>query len=167
MLWWSEGIETSHRMVISYDNLIKRLWLQGAIVNATITTAVTLETLLNDNGMPPVPHKYWISRLGFQQPDPVTDFRSVGVLSLAMMVWMVESCPHVFRRFARVPVMLSCTFRFLKISVKGPEPEPETRIPPEFRLFRFPVTGAPRYFDTGNRTGAPETGTPEQFSGIF
>ena len=32
------------------------------------------------------------------QPDPVTDFRSGGVLSLAMMVYMVESCPKVCER---------------------------------------------------------------------
>jgi hypothetical protein len=50
------------------------------------------------------PSQILVSRLGFQLPDPVTDFRSGGVLSLAMMVWMVESCPHVFTRVARVPV---------------------------------------------------------------
>jgi hypothetical protein len=31
MPWWEEGIETSKKMVISYDNLITRLWLNGAI----------------------------------------------------------------------------------------------------------------------------------------
>ena len=31
--------------------------------------------------------------------DPVTDFRSGGVLSLAMLVHIVESCPTVYARF--------------------------------------------------------------------
>ena len=50
---------------------------------------------------PPIPHEYWVSRLGFQQTDPVTDFRSGGVLSLAMLVYLVESCPAVHARFVR------------------------------------------------------------------
>ena len=85
-------------MVISYDNLITRLWLSGAIMpfekggyasssvgssdgmgaNST-TSSGAIDTLINEKGLPPVPHSYWVDRLGFQQDDPVTDFRSGGV----------------------------------------------------------------------------------------
>lgn len=94
MPWWAEGCETTRKMVISYDNLIHRLWLHGAI-----EPYGDVETLMDEQGLPPVPHEFWVSRLGFQQTDPVTDFRSGGVLSLAMMVHIAESCPNVFARF--------------------------------------------------------------------
>jgi len=43
-----------------------------------------------------MPHEFWVDRLEFQQTDPQTDFRSGGVLSLAMLVHIVEaSCPNV------------------------------------------------------------------------
>jgi ELMO/CED-12 family len=153
-----QGIEETKKMVISYDNLITRLWLNGAIepfrYHPTAKTAhsskrdetpVTvepqigdllggmdgaekksadggpgtasaedaLETFINDEGLPPVPHEYWVERLGFQQPDPVTDFRSGGVLSLAMMVYMVESKPVICQRFftgdtAVLPFGITC-----------------------------------------------------------
>jgi hypothetical protein len=32
MPWWEQGVEHSKRMVISYNNLIVRLWLNGAIM---------------------------------------------------------------------------------------------------------------------------------------
>jgi len=64
-----------------------------------IIDKVTIDTLVDEKGLPPVPHEYWVDRLGFQQTDPVTDFRSGGVLSLAMMVHIVESCPEVHERF--------------------------------------------------------------------
>ena len=35
MPWWEQGVETSKKMVISYDNLIVRLWLNGAIMPYT------------------------------------------------------------------------------------------------------------------------------------
>lgn len=82
-------------MIISYDNLITRLWLSGAIMPferggyATVTeeggpgrSEGAIDTLVNERGLPPVPHSYWVDRLGFQQEDPVTDFRSGGVSSL-------------------------------------------------------------------------------------
>lgn len=116
-------------MIISYDNLITRLWLSGAIMpyekggyanntvdEATVSdecdvasnegddaTKTAVDTLINARGLPPIPHQYWIDRLGFQQNDPVTDFRSGGVLGLAMLVHIVESCPTVHARF--VPKM--------------------------------------------------------------
>lgn len=125
MPWWEQGIEESKKMVISYDNLITRLWLNGAIEPFTEaragkkeekevdlldmgdttpstdgdTSAATVETYITDEGLPPVPHEFWVGRLGFQQNDPVTDFRSGGVLSLAMLVYMVESQPEVCQRF--------------------------------------------------------------------
>jgi hypothetical protein len=113
MPWWEQGIEESRRMVISYDNLIVRLWLNGAILPFADLLGGA-ETMIDDRGLPPVPHSYWVDRLGFQQPDPVTDFRSGGVLSLGMMVHMVESCPAVVRRFhqtgdaAVLPFGLTC-----------------------------------------------------------
>ena len=102
MPWWEEGIEESRKMTISYDNLITRLWLNGAIEPYRpdlLALDNSTETLIGEDGLPPVPHEFWIERLGFQQPDPVTDFRSGGVLSLAMMVYMVESKPDLCRRF--------------------------------------------------------------------
>jgi hypothetical protein len=100
MPWWSEGIQETGKMVISYDNLLRRLWLHGAIFPFNIDKDG--DTLLDpESNMPPIPHPYWVDRLGFQQPDPVTDFRSGGVLSLAMMVHICESCPHIHARFQR------------------------------------------------------------------
>lgn len=114
MPWWEEGMEETKKMVISYDNLIVRLWLHGAIMPFTddLLGGGGMETLIDDKGLPPVPHKYWVERLGFQQEDPVTDFRSGGVLSLAMLVYMVESCPAVVERFrtdvAVLPFGITC-----------------------------------------------------------
>ena len=113
MPWWEQGIDESGKMVISYDNLIVRLWLNGAILPYT-DLLDSQETMIDDKGLPPVPHEYWVSRLGFQQPDPVTDFRSGGVLSLGMMVHMVESCSDICARFfpegdaAVLPFGLTC-----------------------------------------------------------
>lgn len=127
MPWWEQGVEQTKKMIISYDNLIVRLWLNGAIMPYTsglfdprsaaaeaVAAAAskkagaeptdedesgTIDTMIDDRGLPPVPHAYWVDRLGFQQPDPVTDFRSGGVLSLAMLVHMTETCPSVHARF--------------------------------------------------------------------
>lgn len=109
MPWWEEGIEEKQKMVISYNNLITRLWLNGAIEPYKEQAPVDLldgsdapkdiDTFMTEEGLPPIPHTYWVERMGFQQPDPVTDFRSGGVLSLGMMVYMVESCPKVSQRF--------------------------------------------------------------------
>lgn len=130
MPWWERGIERSGRMVISYDNLITRLWISGAILpfderddllvvedshngsnnidglatdqeaeGSTKPERKGINTLVNQHGLPPIPHTWWVDRLGFQQDDPVTDFRSGGVLSLAMLVHIVESCPDVHARF--------------------------------------------------------------------
>mmetsp|Transcript_318 Transcript_318/g.452 ORF Transcript_318/g.452 Transcript_318/m.452 type:complete len:469 (+) Transcript_318:355-1761(+) len=99
MPWWEEGIEQTEIMTISYDNLVTRLWLNGAIIPFQGQNSTEIvDTLVDEDGLPPIPHKYWVDRLGFQQPDPVTDFRSGGVLSLAMMVHMVESCPKICER---------------------------------------------------------------------
>lgn len=88
MPWWEQGIEESGKMVISYDNLIVRLWMNGAIMPFADLLGSDVDTMITEEGLPPIPHPYWVDRLGFQQPDPVTDFRSGGVLSLAMMVHM-------------------------------------------------------------------------------
>jgi len=141
MPWWEKGVEQTKRMVISYDNLIVRLWLSGAIMpyvdggyasahssltlpkdeepndpsitkysdlltNSPLelkidlkTTQSHINTLIDERGLPPIPHSYWVDRLGFQQTDPITDFRSGGVLALAMLVYLVEACPEVHARF--------------------------------------------------------------------
>ncbi|KAL7554155.1 hypothetical protein ACHAWF_017559 [Thalassiosira exigua] len=98
--WWERGIEQTRKMVISYDNLVTRLWLSGAILpferggcaaeggdgegegnvaGEGSGTKGPIDTLIDERGLPPVPHAYWVDRLGFQQDDPVTDFRSGGV----------------------------------------------------------------------------------------
>ena len=82
--WWERGIEQSKKMVISYDNLITRLWLSGAIMpyekggyasnhqlmdGTSLDAAVdgAIDTLVNEKGLPPIPHEFWVHRLGFQQ----------------------------------------------------------------------------------------------------
>jgi len=96
MPWWCLGVEDTRKMVISYDDLLKRLWVGGACAPFH-----ELDHLLTDDQKAPVPHAHWVDRLGFQQTDPVTDFRSGGVLSLAMMVHLVEACPQTHQRFVR------------------------------------------------------------------
>jgi ELMO/CED-12 family len=88
MPWWERGIEDSGKMVITYDNLIVRLWMHGAILPFADLMGTPVDAMIGEDGLPPIPHPYWVDRLGFQQPDPVTDFRSGGVLSLALMVHM-------------------------------------------------------------------------------
>jgi hypothetical protein len=92
-------MEETKKMVISYDNLVVRLWLNGAVMPFADLLGGEVDTMISESGLPPIPHQYWVDRLGFQQPDPVTDFRSGGVLSLAMMVHMVESCLPTVKRF--------------------------------------------------------------------
>ena len=107
MPWWERGIETTKKMVISYDNLVTRLWLSGAIMpfeKGGYAAAVDadreggdhgrIDTLINEKGLPPVPHSYWVDRLGFQQDDPVTDFRSGGVSCLCY--YYFEGCAEIF-----------------------------------------------------------------------
>lgn len=94
MPWWSRDIQETQTMTISYDNLIQRLWVH-ATANMNIVDATSSST-----NEPIIPHEAWVSILGFQQTDPVTDFRSGGILSLAMMVHLVESCPAVYMRYA-------------------------------------------------------------------
>ena len=119
MPWWERGIESTKKMIISYDNLITRLWLSGAIMpfekggygcctsvsvgggsmsqNGSMDGSLgqqqqqqgggstgAIDTLINERGLPPIPHLYWVDRLGFQQDDPVTDFRSGGVSLLIL-----------------------------------------------------------------------------------
>lgn len=125
MPWWEQGVERTKKMTISYDNLIVRLWLNGAVMpyedggyatpppkpipqttqpdllltSTSSSSGSSIDTMIDTHGLPPIPHSYWIDRLGFQQSDPITDFRSGGVLSLAMMVHLVESCPILHARF--------------------------------------------------------------------
>ena len=115
------------KMVISYENLIQRLWKYGLTpyydaatdtnqhpkgildVSATktmtmtdsihTTTTAMVETTTTNLPSLTIPHGLWVTTLGFQQPDPVTDFRSGGILSLALMVWIVEHCPTTYQKF--------------------------------------------------------------------
>jgi hypothetical protein len=64
----------------------------------TSTSSAVTDTMLDADGLPPVPHPYWVDRWDFN--SPVTDFRSGGVL-LALMAHVVESCPAVFTRYVR------------------------------------------------------------------
>jgi hypothetical protein len=129
MPWWEKNVEQTKRMVISYDNLITRVWVYGAILpfledNTTERHTIVeeakeegscpshtnnvnqaciqrgIDTQMNqETGLPPIPHEFWVTRAGFQTEDPVTDFRSGGVLSLAMLLHIVEGCPLVHARF--------------------------------------------------------------------
>ena len=107
MPWWSEGMEETGQMVIAYDNLVRRLWLHGAIFPYEDQDGEQGVLLDPETNLPPIPHPYWVERLGFQQPDPVTDFRSGGVLSLALLVYMVESCPSTYQRFDVLPFAIT------------------------------------------------------------
>ena len=187
MPWWTNRhqiVETG-KMVISYQNLLARLWISGALkpygetvdllmdngpnspnhesqttkhapafeggstTTSTAQDATDLDsTAALKQGQPghprdtpheekkdvdeteaaqsqsqpsgpqpfraPVPHSYWVTRLGFQQDDPVTDFRSGGILSLALLVHLVESCPVTVVRFVPggeasvLPLALTC-----------------------------------------------------------
>ena len=127
-------VETG-KMVISYDNLIQRLWNFGLTPHyycnddddnderphANDSDPSHRPQSLTDTQPPPppqqqhnsnndktkknnlpsftIPHSLWVTTLGFQQPDPVTDFRSGGILSLALMVWIVEHCPDTYAKF--------------------------------------------------------------------
>lgn len=103
MPWWERGILQSQKMCISYSNLIGRLWHAGAVKpfvqqDGDLLSFDSYEDD-NDNTAPIIPHVYWVERVGFQQDDPVTDFRSGGVLSLALCVHLVEACPQIHARF--------------------------------------------------------------------
>jgi ELMO/CED-12 family len=120
-------VETG-KMAISYDNLITRLLEYGVgatwccaeldrvrcyvkYCNLLDTQSSSMQppvlplsspsvALSKDRTkLPPIQQEYWVLLLGFQQTDPVTDFRSGGILSLALMVWIVEHCPNTYRRF--------------------------------------------------------------------
>jgi ELMO/CED-12 family len=144
MPWWetvSVVDETDHtqrkvltmvdtvKMVISYDNLITRLWNTALERHDVLRDSTESDVTLNPahlslmcevdlldpqsssmqpsvlplsspsvalskdcTKLPPIPHEYWVSLLGFQQTDPVTDFCSGGILSLVLMFWIVERC---------------------------------------------------------------------------
>ena len=60
-----------------------------------------VKSLLNNKGLPPVHHPYWVKHIGFQQEDPVTNFFLGSVLILAMLLHVVEDCSCVHQRFLR------------------------------------------------------------------
>lgn len=198
MPWWSHGILETRKMVISYQNLVARLWVSGACVpygeswqeyyeTHPATSATASDLLGNNDGThkestndsaadiatspsvtkeekkeaegsaekakfrAPVPHKHWVDRLGFQQDDPVTDFRSGGVLSLAMMVYLVESCPQTHGRFilngdaAVLPFGLTCInvtdmmAKFLMLSKTVDRMDALLSQKPFWRMFEDPM----------------------------
>jgi len=102
MPWWEQSVdERSNQRTLSYNDLIVRLWKHGCI--RPFSSDGDAEAFEIDNECTTVasvvPHEYWVDRLGFQQSDPLFDFRSGGVLSLALLVYTVESCPQLLKRF--------------------------------------------------------------------
>jgi len=93
---WEPDIVATKRMVISYDSLSRRLW-DGAH-SLTLPTSAPLPPFA-------VPSPTWPSLLGFQTPDPLTDYRSGGILSLALLVSLLETRPSVFLAFAAKPAL--------------------------------------------------------------
>ena len=65
----------------SHERLLRRLWECGF-------PGVPLAERVTD---------HWL-HLGFQGPDPATDFRGMGILGLANLVYFGEHYPEVFRR---------------------------------------------------------------------
>ena len=65
----------------SHERLLRRLWECGF-------PGVPLAERVSD---------HWL-HLGFQGPDPATDFRGMGILGLANLVYFGEHYPDVFRR---------------------------------------------------------------------
>lgn len=109
-------------MIISYDNLITRLWLSGAILPyerggyaSALPASIDggddlpgrIDTMIDEKGLPPVPHQYWVDRLGFQQDDPVTDFRSGGVSSVLGVSGVGEYVHGIRRRYRHLGLSLS------------------------------------------------------------
>jgi len=65
----------------SHERLLRRLWAVGF-------PGVPLEHTVTD---------HWL-HLGFQSADPATDFRGMGILGLANLVYFGEHYPDVFQR---------------------------------------------------------------------
>mmetsp|Transcript_2054 Transcript_2054/g.3542 ORF Transcript_2054/g.3542 Transcript_2054/m.3542 type:complete len:334 (-) Transcript_2054:90-1091(-) len=94
--WW-HGTGVNGGPVLSYDALLLRLWKSG-IVHPYQQQGGDDDGCNSDSMV--VPHEHWVSRLGFQEEDPSTDFRSGGLLGLACLVYICESRPDVRSRFA-------------------------------------------------------------------
>lgn len=102
MPWWSEEDMKGNKMVVSYGDLMKRLWIGGGGYSGYGG---------DDPVIPNAP--FWVDRMGFQLPDPLTDFRGGGVLSLSMMVFIVEQHSEVMERYisgdaSDLPFALTC-----------------------------------------------------------
>ena len=170
----AQAILATGKMVISYDNLLARLWTAGAcrpwgeehedllsaagsFANSETSPAASAQSSSSSSqqdaaaAAAPVPHTYWVDRLGFQQADPVTDFRSGGILSLAMMVHLVEACPQTHARFVRphgdasvLPFGLTCInltdmmARFLMLSKSVDRMDALLSQKPFWRMFADP-----------------------------
>jgi hypothetical protein len=70
MSWWETGIEESQTMIISYDNLISQLLLNGGIVPYQEKTQVCWEAtkiiwkpLSMAKDYPPIPHGHVLGRM--------------------------------------------------------------------------------------------------------
>ena len=81
-LWDTQDVPVGGTMRISYSSLRSRL--RGAAVAAMASTDET-----------------WSTDLGFQTPDPLTDFRSGNVLSLVLTTILAESEPTLVKDYAR------------------------------------------------------------------
>ena len=59
--------------------------LKVVLLTSTPADNSQLETLITDEGLPPVhPHELLVARLAFQQPDPITDF--------CLQWWYLDTC---------------------------------------------------------------------------
>lgn len=90
LTWWY-AMEANNVPILSYDNLLRRLWKSGVIRPYQQGSDEHVLALA-------VPHEHWL-RLGFQETDPSTDFRSGGLLGLACLVYVCEKREDVRRRF--------------------------------------------------------------------
>lgn len=102
MPWWC-AMGANNVPSLSYDNLLVRLWKSGVVRPYREDNAhdIVEEALA-------VPHEHWVSRLGFQETDPSTDFRSGGLLGLACLVYVCEEREDVRRRFVSRDGDLGC-----------------------------------------------------------
>lgn len=118
-----------------HEQLLRRLW-QCGFPGVELTQRVTAD---------------WI-RIGFQGPDPATDFRGMGVLGLQNLVYFGEHYPDVFARLVTAQrkrdYPLACaginvTFMLLELlQLKDAPPDEVQRRPPvaeawDTDLFRF------------------------------
>ena len=129
----SSGAQT--RMAVSYKDLIERIWaceggldITGIGVRKDDNNSLEATEKGDDkndenedekeegkgdgegqNKSAIIPSQFWVDAVGFQLPDPLTDFRSGGLLSLVLLHHVIETCPHVRVRFHSSPFPFALT----------------------------------------------------------